>query len=414
MFSPLERMIAFRYLRARRKEGFISVIAGFSLMGVTLGVAALIVVMAVMNGFQKELRDKILGFNGHIEIYSTGHGIEHFDDVARKLRSASEVTSVVPLIEGQVMATSKQNALGALVKGIRREDLEKKTLITRNLQGNLTHFISPDTILVGHELASTLGVGLGDTITLISPQGTSTVMGFVPRVKSYIIAGIFNAGMYQYDSSTIFMPLDSAQLFFRYPAQVGALEIMTSNPDHAGNISGNLRQILQGGSYRIVDWQQMNAEFFTALKVERSVMFMILALIIVVAAFNIISSLIMLVKDKQGDIAILRTMGASRGMILRIFILCGSAIGIVGTFLGFVLGISFALHIETIRHWLEGLTGTKLFDPVIYYLTQLPADVHAEDVGDVVIMSLVLALLATIYPAWKAARQDPAEALRYE
>jgi lipoprotein-releasing system permease protein len=413
MFSPLERMVAFRYLRARRTEGFISVIAGFSLLGVSLGVAALIVVMAVMNGFQKELMDRILGFNGHIEVYGINKGIDDFDKVTATIRTAAGVTSAVPMVVGQVMATSPQNAVGAMVKGIRAEDLLGKTLISQNLTGDIKDFAGEDAVIIGREMAVTLGLRPGDPITLISPQGTATVMGFVPRVKTYLVAGLFDAGMYQYDSSVIFMPLAAAQTYFRYPGQASTIEVMTHDPNKASTISGNLSHLLKN-NYRIVDWQQANSHFFNALKVERSVMFLILALIIVVAAFNIISSLIMLVKDKQSDIAILRTMGATRGMIMRIFILCGSSIGVLGTAIGFILGVSFALNIETIRRWLESLTGTRLFDPVIYYLTQLPADVHADDVGKIVLMSLALALLATIYPAWKAARQNPAEALRYE
>jgi lipoprotein-releasing system permease protein len=414
MLSPLERMIAFRYLRARRKEGFISVIAGFSLMGVALGVAALIVVMAVMNGFQKELMDRILGFNGHIQVYAlTSPGIDNYEQIANRIRMASGVTSAVPLVEGQVMATSQQNSAGALVKGIRTEDLAHKALISQTLDGDIKNFTGEDSVIIGRELANTLGLHKGDAITLISPQGTATVMGFVPRVKSYTIIATFNAGMYQYDSSVIFMPLQAAQTYFRYPSKASTIEVMTSNPAQVSAISSTISHLLER-NYRIVDWQIANSHFFTALKVERSVMFMILALIIVVAAFNIISSLIMLVSDKQSDIAILRTMGATRGMIMRIFILCGSAIGVVGTSIGLLLGVSFSLNIETIRQWLESLTGTRLFDPVIYYLAQLPADVHLEDVGNIVAMSLTLAFLATLYPAWKAAQQNPAEALRYE
>lgn len=414
MFSPFERMIAFRYLRAKRKEGFISVIAGFSLLGVALGVAALIVVMSVMNGFHKDLMGRILGFNGHVHVYGAGRGIEGFDEVAARIARAAGVTSVTPLIEGQVMATHRGNAGGVLVKGMRLEDIEKKSIIADHIVGgNLAELTGDDTIMVGNALARQMGAVIGDKITLISPQGTATAVGMVPRLKSYRVAAIFDAGMYQYDSSVIFMPLAAAQLYFRFPYQVSALEVMTDNPDRAGIIASNIYAMLEGKN-RVMDWQLSNASFFNALKVERTVMFLILTLIIIVAAFNIISSLIMLVKDKGKDIAILRTMGATRGMVMRIFFLTGSSIGVSGTLLGLLLGVSFSLNIETIRRWLESLTGTELFDPVIYYLSQLPADVQSFDVIKIVLMALVLSFLATIYPAWKAAKMDPAESLRYE
>lgn len=415
MFSPFECMIAFRYLRAKRKEGFISVIAGFSLGGVALGVAALIVVMSVMNGFHKELMGKILGFSGHVMVYGDGQrGISDFDKDAVKIRKLPEVTHVTPIIEGQVMATRQGYASGALVKGIRAEDLKTKSIIAGNITGgSLANFTGDNSVIIGSELAHMLGVRIGDDITLISPQGTATVVGMVPRLKTYRVVATFDAGMYQYDSGVIFMPLAAAQLYFRLPSQVNTLEVMIQNPDHATMVASIIYRELAGQN-RVVDWQITNATFFNALTVERSVMFLILTLIIVVAAFNIISSLIMLVKDKGRDIAILRTMGATRGMIMRIFFLSGSSIGVVGTFLGFIGGVSFALNIETIRRWLESLTGTKLFDPVIYYLSQLPADVESFDVVKIVIMSLTLSVLATIYPSWKAATQDPAEGLRYE
>lgn len=414
MFSALERMIAFRYLRSRRSEGFISVIAGFSFIGIALGVATLIIVMAVMNGFRTEIAKKILGLNGHITITSYTRSIDQFDSIADSLRSIPNITSVTPIIDGQAMATTKQNTTGAVVKGIRLSDITGRPLIADNIRlGDLGDFQGANNIMIGNQLAYSLGVTVGDKITLISPEGRSTAIGTMPKLKSYNVAAIFESGMYEFDNNVIFMPLEAAQTFFQYPDAVSAIEIFTDNANESTALSEKLNEVMQG-MFRIQDWQHMNASLFNALKVERTVMFLILTLIVFIAAFNIISSLIMLVNDKGHDIAILRTMGATRGMILRIFFLCGASIGVVGTILGFILGLSFALNIETIRRWLESLIGSKLFDPVIYFLSELPAEVQAADVIWSVGMGLIFSFLATIYPAWKAAKQDPAEALRYE
>lgn len=414
MFSPFERMVAFRYLRAKRKEGFISVISGFSLLGIMLGVATLIVVMAVMNGFRTELLGRILGINGHITIYSVTDRIDDYDQLAIRINQVPGILRVASTIEGQVMVTAHGAAQGAMVKGFEQKKLAEKKIISDHiLVGNLKDFTGTDVVILGSQLAENLRVGIGDTITLISPQSNTTVLGAIPRHKDYRIIGLFNIGMYEYDSSTIFMPLEGAQIFFRYPRGVNSIEVMTTNADHAFETALSIADIL-GPKFNVVDWQQTNAHFFNALKVERRVMFLILTLIIIVAAFNIVSSLIMLVNDKGKDIAILRTMGATQGMILRIFFMTGASIGVMGTILGSILGISFAANIETIREWLETAIGHSIFDPVIYYLSELPAEIENSEVASVVIMSLILSFLATIYPAWKAARFNPAEALRYE
>ena len=414
MFSAFERTVAMRYLRSRRQEGFISVIAGFSLLGIALGVATLIIVMSVMNGFRHELLSRILGLNGHLAVYAQQGPLPEFDALADRLLDLPGVASVTPIAEGQVMVTSANQAAGAVVRGIRPEDLKARRIISDNLLvGDLGRFAGENAVVMGSRLAQRLGLRIGDDVTLISPQGTTTIMGTVPRMKAYEIVGLFEVGMFEYDSSFIYMPLEAAQLFFRLPDAVSNLEIMVTTPDAVRDIGHNVQGRI-GRGYRLVDWQQANSTFFTAIQVERNVMFLILTLIILVAAFNIISGQIMLVKDKGHDIAILRTMGATRGMIMRIFLLSGASIGILGTALGFALGLTFAKNIEAIRQWLEGLTRTELFSAEIYFLSKLPAIVDPWEVVTVVAMALGLSLLATIYPSWRAARLDPVEALRYE
>jgi lipoprotein-releasing system permease protein len=414
LFSPLERMIAFRYLRSKRSEGFISVIAGFSFLGIALGVATLIIVMAVMNGFRSEITNKILGFTGHITVSSFAGGIPAYDEVADTIRQVEGVELAIPLINGQAMATTRGQAMGALVKAMTKEDLAKRKLIADSLLGGtLEDFSGNDAIIMGSQLAINLGVFIGDKITLIAPKGRATAIGTIPRMKSYTLVATFDSGMYEYDSSTIFMPLEAGQLFFQYPNSVSAIEVETNDPHNVQEIS-NAMIVALNGEYSVQDWQMVNAGLFSALKVERTVMFLILTLIVFIAAFNIISSLIMLVNDKGRDIAILRTMGATRTSIMKVFFLCGSSIGVVGTLLGFALGVSFAMNIESIRSWLEELIGTRLFDPVIYFLAELPAEIQTSDVIWAVMMGLGFSFLATIYPAWKASKQDPAEVLRYE
>ena len=413
IFGAFERMVAFRYLRARRQEGFVSVIAIFSLLGIALGVATLIIVMSVMNGFRADLLGRILGLNGDLAVYALSGGLPNFDAAAQKLRAVPGVTRVTPLVEGQVMATSDAGAAGALVRGIRPEDLRSLPLLAnRIIQGSLADF-GDDGVAVGDRLARRLGVTVGSPITVISPQGTATAFGTMPRVKTYQVAALFNVGMYEYDNSFIYAPLAAAQLFFRLPEEVSNLEVFVDDPDRVRE-ERHLITTALGGQVRIVDWQQANSSLFNAVEIERNVMFLILTLIIVVAAFNIISSMIMMVKDKGRDIAILRTMGASRAMILRIFMLSGASIGILGTIAGFVLGVVFTNNIEAIREGLQRVIGTDLFAAEIYFFTRIPARIDTGEVVAVVTMALVLSFLATLYPSWRAARLDPVEALRYE
>ena len=414
IFSPFERMVAFRYLRARRREGFISLIAWFSLLGIALGVATLIIVMSVMNGFRGELMTRVLGVNGHVSVYSAMGGMTGFDAMADKVRQIDGVVSVTPTVEGQVMVTAGGTASGALVRGLRPEDLAKRKIIAEGvLNGALSSFGEEDGILVGSKLAGRLRVGPGDVLNLVAPQGSISPFGSVPRMRGYRIVGLFEVGMFEYDNSMIFMPMPAAQLFFQLPDAVSNLEVSVGDPDDARGIGTEIRQAL-GPDARVFDWQQSNATFVNALEVERNVMFLILTLIIVVAAFNIISSLIMLVKDKGRDIAVLRAMGATRGMIMRIFFLSGSAVGFAGTIAGFVLGLVFSLNVESIRSALQTLTGTKLFPDEIYFLSRLPAEVDPGEVATVVLMALGLSMLATIFPSRRAAKLHPAEALRYE
>jgi lipoprotein-releasing system permease protein len=415
IFSAFETMVAMRYLRARRREGFISIIAWFSLLGIALGVATLIIVMSVMNGFRAELLGRILGLNGHVGIYAPVGGMTDFDALAEKIRAIPNVQRVTPTLEGQVMATAASGgATGALVRGLRPADLLAQTTVMNGIRaGDPQAFHGGDSVIVGSRLADKLGVRVGDTITLISPKGNVTAFGTVPRLRSYKIVATFNVGMYEYDSTFVFMPLEAAQIYFSLPDRVTDLQVMAKDPDALRDVVDVIRNVT-GGALRVYDWQQSNASFFNAVLVERNVMFLILTLIIVVAAFNIISSLIMLVKDKGRDIAILRTMGATRGMIMRIFLISGASVGVIGTLGGVALGLAFALNIESIRQFLQGLTGRELFSAEIYFLSQLPAKVDPFDVGLVVVMALGLSFAATIYPSWRAARLDPVEALRYE
>jgi lipoprotein-releasing system permease protein len=413
MFSQVERLIAGRYLRPRRQEGFVSVIAAFSFLGIMLGVGTLIVVLAVMSGFRAELLNRVLGFNGHITVQAGPDGIEAFDQLTERLRAVDGVVAVTPLVTGQVMVTANEIASGALVRGIRPDDLRARRALADHVQAGSLEGLTKDQIALGSRMALRMGLRLGDRLQLISPKGTPTALGTVPRIKAYEMGAIFEVGMFEYDNSVIFMPLEAAQLYFQLDGRANELEIMVADPDRVWAYRADIAAAL-GDAGRLVDWQQANASFFTALKVERNVMFLILSLIIMVAAFNIISGMIMLVKDKGRDIAILRTMGATRGTIMRIFFMSGATIGVVGTLAGFLLGVAFAANIETIRQWLQGLTGTELFAAEIYFLSQLPARIEVLDVVSVVAMGLALSLLATIYPSWRAARLDPVEALRYE
>lgn len=415
MINAFELKIALRYLKPSRKEGFISVIAGFSFLGIMLGVAALIIVLSVMSGFREKLMDTILGFNGHIAIAAMQPGgMKDYDEVVHKIRLLPDVQNVTPLIERQAMLTSRGTAFGAIVHGVSVEDLKERPLVASHIiRGSLGDFGQASTIVIGKRMAEKMGLSPGDSISLIAPEGNHSAFGAVPRMRKFTVAAIFEVGMSQFDSSVVFIPLSTAQMFFRLPDAISGIEVFVKNPHHIHPVMHQVHESLTG-AYRIMDWQRANAGYATALQVERNVMFIILTLIIVVAAFNIISSLIMLVKEKTHDIAILRTMGATRGMIMRIFFIAGSVIGVTGILGGCLLGLGFCLNIERIRTLIQKITGTNVFNPEIYFLSQLPAKVNTAEVITVVTTSLLLVFIATLIPSRRAARLDPVEALRYE
>ena len=414
-FSAFEWMIAFRYLRPRRKEAAASAIAIISLVGIALGVAALVIVMSVMNGFRVELLTRILGLNGHMVVQSTEEsGIANYDALSQRIRAIPGIVSATPIIEGQVMTSHDNVVLGALVRGIRPSDLANlKSVYDSVTPQARQQFSAGESVIVGERLAEKLGLAPGMSITLIAPKGQVTPFGMTPRIKSYVVAGTFTVGMTEYDQTFVFMPLEEAQLYFGMPERAAGIEVMVADPDQVPALREEVARAA-GPLTRTRDWQDMSAALFQALQVERFFMFLILMIIVLVAALNIISGLIMLVKDKSGDIAILRTMGATRGAIMRVFFIAGASIGVLGTLTGLVLGVVFCLNIENIRKGLSELTGANLFDPTIYFLSKMPAQIDPYEVITVVVLALGLAFLATLVPSWRAARLDPVEALRYE
>ncbi len=379
-----------------------------------LGVATLIIVMAVMNGFRQELLDKILGLNGHLLIQPLELPLTDYEQVAERVSKIDGIVLASPVVEGQALASSPFNSAGVLVRGMRGADLAKLPSIGNKIrQGSLEGFDDGQGVAIGRRLADQLSLRSGDSVTLVAPRGAVTPMGTTPRIKSYKIAAVFEVGMSEYDAAFVFMPLAESQAYFNRSGDVTAIEVYTNNPDRIDRF----RRLITEHSGRpifMVDWRQRNATFFNALQVERNVMFLILTLIVLVAALNIISGLIMLVKDKGSDIAILRTMGASQGSVMRVFFITGASIGVVGTLAGFLLGLVVCLNIESIRQFISWFTATELFSPELYFLSRLPAEMDVRETTAVVVMSLTLSLAATLYPSWRAARLDPVEALRYE
>jgi lipoprotein-releasing system permease protein len=417
MFGPFERMVAGRYLRARKGERFVSIIAIFSLVGIALGVATLIVVTSVMTGFQVELVSRILGVNGHItvEVYA-GQKLDNYQPLVKRIGTLGQVASVTPVLDGQaLLSTDQGGARGGLVRGISLDDLRALHSISDHIvAGSLADFTGDDAIVVGITLATTYRLRIGDPLTVISPEGAATAFGTIPRVRAYRVVAIFDAGLSDYNSSVVFLPLPAAQVFFQKPSAVSGIEIRLHDPDAVNAVGQALAPLLQGLPVYARDWRHANDTIIGVLQVQKDTMFIVLGMIVLVAAFNVVSSLIMLVKDKRADIAVLRTIGASSFAVLRIFLMCGAFVGVSGTLIGTVIGVLFCRNIVTVQHFVERITGGRVFDASVFMLTELPDKVDWADVVRVVALGLVLSLLATLYPSWRAARTDPVEALRHE
>ena len=416
MFGPFERAVAGRYLRARKGERFVSIIAIFSLVGIALGVATLIVVTSVMSGFQTELVSRALGANGHVSIEAyAGQKIEGYEALAAKLRAIPGVTSVLPLADGQALLTTEQGGIrGGLVRGITQADLKSQAIVADHIiEGTLDAFSGDDAIAVGVGLAASFRLTTGSLLTLTSPKGAATAFGSVPRIRAYKVVAVFDAGLNDYNNSVVFLPLPMAQIYFQIPNAITALQLRVADPEHVERLVPAIREALGNRQVLLRDWRHTNDQIIGVLRVQKDTMFIVLGMIVLVAAFNVISSLIMLVKDKRAGIAVLRTLGASSGAILRIFLMCGAFVGVSGTVIGTVIGIVFCRNIVAIQHFIENLTGGQVFDSRAFMLTTLPDQVDWADVLRVVALGITLSLLATVYPSWKAARTDPVEALRH-
>lgn len=414
-----ERLVAWKYLWSPRREGFSAVVALFSFVGIVLGVATLLIVLSVMNGFRQELLNRILGMNGHLTVYSQIAPLTEYPELQKILAQNANVASCIPLIEKQGLFLAK-GAAGGIIRGFLPDDLAKRSLIAQHMvHGTVEALSVPNTILIGHKLAQKIHLGLGDRLKIMVAENRPTAIGFLPRSRSFRVAGIFDSGMHEYDSAFVFISLASAQEFWDMPGVVSHMELFLKDPEKVRTTKREIQHTLEkhfpdtASNFVLYDWQQANAHFFNAIQVQRNVLFLILMLIVLVAVFNIVACLVMLVQDKTRDIAILRTLGATKGSILRIFLRVGGYIGVSGTLLGTLLGLGFAYNIDSIRRLLEYCSGVELFQAEIYFLSHLPVSVRLEEVYSVIFMSLGFSFLATLYPAWKASRLHPVEGLRY-
>jgi len=408
-------MISFRYIKSRRVEGFISISAWFSLLGIMLGVATLIVVMSVMNGFRTELVDRILGINGHLIIYSKNERtIPNYTKIINKILDTPNVVAVTAHLEGQALAKNKNSISGVIIRGSNWSDLAAKKLLWKSLnQSTISNFKDKQNIIMGYRLGQKLNLKVGDYVSLISPNGMETALGVLPVNQNFKIGGFFDMGMYEYDNNFIFIPWKKAELFLSTNNIAHGIEVFLKDQKLTSYVNLQLQSKLNKNLI-VIDWKKRNSSFMNALAVEKNVMFVILTLIILVAAFNIISSMIMLVQTKKADIALMRTMGASQYLIIKVFMLTGSIIGFLGTFVGVLLGVFVSMNIEKIRQLITSIFGQELFSAEIYFLSKLPSNININEVLIVICISIFLTLLASIFPAWKASKISPAEALRYE
>lgn len=417
ILTPTERMLAWRYLRARRAEGFISLISWFAIIGIMLGVATLIVVTSLMNGVRHEMADKFIGIDGHATVMVRGRAFTDYEAVLAQLRQMPGVQSVSPRINGQVMVTAHGQAMGAQAMALPADDLAARDILTHHITaGALADVGAEQGVALGESLAYRLNVNLGDTITLISPQGRATIAGFIPRMKTYPVVALFKLGMHAFDGGLVVMPFAEAQTYFMLregeAGAVSALDVMVSELDDASRIAQAAQKALGYSEFRVFDWQQANAQVFSALTTQRNVLMMILALIVLVAAFNIISSLVMLVKEKQRDIAVLRTMGLSRAGVMRVFLAAGTLVGVAGTLAGLGLGLLLAAYLEPLHQLIERLVGREILVDGVYFLSTLPTQTDPREVAVILVVALLLSFLSALYPARRAARLDPAEVLR--